>query len=79
MIVEVIAISEKEGIRVVKFGDMFHLQVLISKVFCSLWHDSKTTKEEWLASKWILDRGLKVSSDYPTIDEIREKQKAEKK
>ena len=77
---EVIAINKNENMRIAKFGDTFHLQTQVSKLFsCSLWHDSKMTKQEWMASKWILDHGLKVSSDYPTIDEIREMQRAEKK
>ncbi len=74
---KVIAISKREDVRVVKFGDMFHLQTLVSKIFGNIWSDYKTTKEEWLASKWILDKELKVSSDYPTIKEIREKQNKE--
>ncbi len=76
---KVIAINKRETIRVVKFGDMFHLQSLISKIFGNIWTDHKTTKEEWLASKWILDKELKVSSDYPTIEEIRNKQNKENK
>lgn len=76
---EVVAINEKENIRVVKSGDMFYLQTLISQIFGRLWNDSEMVKEEWIASKWILKYGMKVSSDYPTIDEIREKQKEEKK
>lgn len=76
---EVIAITEKENIRIVKYGDTFHLETLISKIFGSLWHGSDVTKEEWIVSKWILKYSMKVSSDYPTIDEIREKQRAENK
>lgn len=75
---EVIAINEKETVRVVKFGDMFHLQKTVSKIFSSsLFADENITDQEWLASKWILDYGLKVCTDYPTIDEIREMQKRE--
>jgi len=70
-----IAINNKETKRVVLYGDMYHLQKTISKIFSSsLWADINTTKEEWLASKWILDNGLTVATDYPTIAQIRAKQ-----
>jgi len=72
---EIIAINGKETKRVVQFGDMYHLQKTVSKIFSSsLWADINTTKEEWLASKWILDNNLTVATDYPTIAEIRAKQ-----
>lgn len=72
---ELIAINEKETRRIVKFGDMFHLQRTVSKIFSSsLWADVNVTDQEWLASKWILDYRLKVRTDYPTIEEIRSQQ-----
>lgn len=78
-IVELIAINKKETVRVVKFGDMFHLQKIVFKLFSSsLFADINTTDQEWLASKWIIDYDLTVSTDYPTIDEIRKIQKGEK-
>jgi hypothetical protein len=73
---ELIAINNKETWRVVMFGDHYHLQRTVSKIFSSsLWADVNTTQHEWLASKWILDKGLTVCTDYPTIAEIRSKQK----
>lgn len=39
------------------------------------WNDKEETKQEWMASKWILDYSLRVGSEYPTIAEIREMQK----
>lgn len=73
---EIIAINSKETKRVVMFGDYYHLQKTVSKIFSNgLWADINTTQHEWLASKWILDNSLTVCTDYPTIAEIRAKQK----
>jgi hypothetical protein len=72
---EVIAINSKETKRIVMFGDYYHLQRTVSKIFSSsLWADINTTQQEWMASKWILDNGLTVCTDYPTIAQIRAKQ-----
>jgi hypothetical protein len=72
---ELIAINKKETVRLVKFGDSFYLQKTVSIFFGrNLWADVNTTNQEWLASKWILDNGLTVCTDYPTIAEIRAKQ-----
>ena len=76
---EIIAIHEKETFRVIKTGDKYHLQkpaALWLRPLC--WVDNEIAGEEWVAAKWILDYGLKVYTDYPTIDEIRERQKKDK-
>lgn len=73
---EIIAISEEEFTRILKCGSTYILQ---EQRIPTVWMKIKETEEEWLASKWILDDELKVSSDYPTIDEIRETQKEENK
>jgi hypothetical protein len=39
------------------------------------WGPSKETDKEWLASKWILQFDMRVSTDYPTIEEIKNQQK----
>lgn len=67
-----IAINTIENLRVVLFGDLYVLQ---TKVFCFGWINSEESKEEFMASKWILKYGLKIEEDYPTIAEIRERQK----
>jgi len=72
---EILAINEEETLRVAMFGDMYHLQQSTSIFYIlGIWKDVKAPGEEWMASKWILDYGLKVSTDYPTIAEIRTKQ-----
>ena len=77
---KILAINEKETLRVVKFGDEYHLQKPAISVWLkpTCWVDNEIAGEEWVASKWILDYGLKVSTDYPTIAEIREQQKKDK-
>ncbi len=70
---ETIAISDDNRTRILLCGDIYLLQ---SKIICAnYWLDKEETKQEWVASKWILDYGLKVGSEYPTIAEIREQQK----
>jgi len=70
---ETIAISDNARTRVVLCGDMYILQNKV--VVCNYWLDKEETEQEWMASKWILDNDLKVGTEYPTIDEIREQQK----
>jgi len=71
--VDTIAISDDARTRIILCGDIYILQ---SKIMCvNYWNDKEETKQEWMASKWILDYGLKVGSEYPTIDEIRKMQK----
>ena len=70
---ELIAINEDEDIRIIKCGVTYFLQ----EYWVHRWKDIKDTTEEWLASKWILDYYLKVSTDYPTISEIRNEQSEE--
>lgn len=74
---EVIAITEDGRKRIVLCGDIYLLQALI--LVCSFWIDKDETKQEWVASKWILDYGMNVSTDYPTIDEIKKAQSNDKK
>lgn len=70
---ETIAISEDGRMQVILCGDIYLLQ---TKIRCmNYWYDKEETKQEWMASKWILDYELKVGSEYPTIAEIREMQK----
>ena len=71
---EVIAINKEENCKIVICGDRFMLQHKI----CRVWIFGKDTKQEWRVSKWITDFGLKVSSDYPTIQEIKDKQNRER-
>ena len=68
---ELIAISEGERTRIIKQGDVYIFQ----EYWVPRWQDIDRTQHEWLASKWILDKGLTVCADYPTIAEIRSKQK----
>ena len=72
---EVIAINKKENIRIIKCGDFYVFQTKV--ILANYWMNKEETKQEWLASKWITDNNLKISTDYPTIDEIRNKQKGE--
>ena len=70
---ETIAISDDARTRIILCGGMYILQ---RKITCmNYWNDREETKQEWMASKWILDYSLKVGSEYPTIAEIREMQK----
>lgn len=70
---ETIAISDDGRTRILLCGDRYILQ---NKIICiNFWNDTEETKQEWMASKWILDYGLKVGSEYPTIAEIKERQK----
>ncbi len=74
---EIIAIDDKENKRIVKYGDLYVFQTKI--ILAQYWMNKKETNQEWLASKWILDYDLKVSTDYSTIEEIRNKQQQENK
>lgn len=67
---EIIAISEGEKTRIIKRGNEYVFQ----DYWVPRWQDIDKTEEEWIASKWILDYDLKVSSDYSTIAEIRNEQ-----
>ena len=75
----VIAINENETRRIIKDRGLYSYQIAKTPwLTVDIWTSIKTTTEEWLASKWILDYRLKVSSDYPSIKEIKEKQEGER-
>lgn len=73
---KIIAITENGARRILLCGDRYLRQQRAG--FINHFLDIEETTEEWIASKWILEYGMKVESDYPTIAEIREKQKFEK-
>jgi hypothetical protein len=68
---DLIAINERETLRIVKRGKLYIFQVYV----LGEWGPSKETDKEWLASKWILQFDMRVSTDYPTIEEIKNQQK----
>ena len=69
---ETIAISDNSRTRIITCGDYWLLQNKISCI--NYWHTQEETKQEWMASKWILEHGLRVSTEYPTIAEIKGRQ-----
>jgi len=69
-----IAINDEEDMRITKSGNLYSFERKYELRSFSMWKEIRWTSEEWMASKWILDWGLMVSSDYPTIDEIRQRQ-----
>lgn len=69
---EIIAITKNSSVRIVQCGDEYIRQIKMS--FLPVWSDVERVKEEWIASKWILEYGMEVSTDYPTIAEIKERQ-----
>ena len=69
---DTIAITKDGRKRIILCGDIYIRQTKV--MFGDFWMDNEETKQEWIASKWILDNGMQVASEYPTIDEIRKEQ-----
>lgn len=72
----VIAIDQKENVRLLSEGNRYILQ-RFSEVVSKGWTTMKTTEEEWIASKWIIDYSLKTDKDYPPLQELLEGEKDE--
>ena len=69
-----IAINANETLRLQEKRYSYTLQYKKELNNFWVWADAQITCEEWIAAKWILDNDMFVGENYPTIDEIREKQ-----